>query len=66
MDDCELIEIFKRMDINGDGLLTLEEMKSGFEKLGQPWTQAHEDRFINMDQNGDGQISLEGKSLNLN
>lgn len=64
--DCGLMEKFKCMDINKkkNGLLTMEEMKSEFEKLDLPWTQVHEDRFINMDQNGDGRVSFIGKSLN--
>ena len=64
--DPEILEQFKDLDVNGDGFLTLEEMKTGFEKYGQNWGEADEERFKKMDENGDGKIGLEGmKNLNF-
>ena len=58
--DPEILEQFKDLDVNGDGFVTLEEMKSGFEKYGQSWGEADEERFKKMDENGDGKIGLGG------
>ena len=58
--DPELMTAFKDLDLNGDGFLSMEELKQGFEKYGQKWDEAEEERYKNMDENGDGKVSLEG------
>ena len=35
----DLKEQFKGMDLNGDGMLSKEEIKIGFEKLGKPMSE---------------------------
>merc|ERR1719225_2551775 len=57
--DPELMTAFKDLDLNGDGFLSMEELKQGFEKYGQKWDEAEEERYKNMDENGDGKVSLE-------
>lgn len=49
-------KIFKRKDANADGMLTLEEFKSGLKD--KPLEMA-EKRFGKMDSNGDGKLSLD-------
>ena len=59
--DPDIMKQFEDLDINGDGFLTRDELKQGFEKYGQKWDEAEEERYMKMDQNGDGKVSLEGK-----
>lgn len=49
-------KIFKRKDANGDGMLTLDEFKTGLKD--KPLEMA-EKRFGKMDSNGDGKLSLD-------
>ena len=58
--DPELMTAFKDLDLNGDGFLSMEELKQGFEKYGQKWDESEEERYKKMDENGDGKVSLEG------
>ena len=58
--DPELMTAFKDLDLNGDGFLSMEELKQGFEKYGQKWDECEEERYKKMDENGDGKVSLEG------
>ena len=51
---------FSDLDLNGDGFLSMDELKQGFEKYGQKWDEAEEERYKKMDENGDGKVSLEG------
>ena len=51
---------FSDLDLNGDGFLSMNELKQGFEKYGQKWDEAEEERYKKMDENGDGKVSLEG------
>ena len=58
--EAELLEQFKELDLNGDGFLTMEEMKTAFEKQGQKWDERDEEIFKEVDKNGDGKIAIEG------
>ena len=58
--DPELMTAFSDLDLNGDGFLSMNELKQGFEKYGQKWDEAEEERYKKMDENGDGKVSLEG------
>ena len=51
---------FSDLDLNGDGFLSMNELKQGFEKYGQKWDEAEEERYKKMDENGDGKVSLAG------
>jgi len=57
--EAELLEQFKELDLNGDGFLTMEEMKTAFEKKGQKWDERDEEIFKEVDKNGDGKIAIE-------
>jgi hypothetical protein len=46
---------FKKLDTNGDGALTLQEMKGKGKKDGAKI----EKRFSKLDRNGDGKLSLD-------
>ena len=61
----ELLHDFKELDLNGDGFLTMEEMKTAFAKQGQKWDEKDEALFKEVDKNGDGRIAIEGKFLAL-
>lgn len=63
--EAELLEQFKELDLNGDGFLTMEEMKTAFEKKGQKWDERDEEIFKEVDKNGDGKIAIEGACLCL-
>ena len=57
---------FSDLDLNGDGFLSMNELKQGFEKYGQKWDEAEEERYKKMDENGDGKVSLAGNFFFLN
>ena len=57
----ELLNDFKELDLNGDGFLTMDEMKTAFANLGQKWDEKDEQLFREVDKNGDGRIAIEGK-----
>lgn len=59
-DLSSLKEIFLAMDKNGDGHLTLEELKEGMGKAGLD-TQCIEELFKKMDTDGSGLIDYTGK-----
>ena len=50
-------EIFKKLDTNGDGFLSLDEFKAG--PMGQKDPAKAEEIFKKMDTNSDGKVSLE-------
>ncbi|EGG15839.1 EF-hand domain-containing protein [Cavenderia fasciculata] len=60
IDDRTFItNLFKSLDINGDGKLTKQEIKDGFFKLKIPSTDASIDQFLQFaDENHDGQVTL--------
>jgi len=49
--------IFKKLDTNSDGFLSLEEFKAG--PRGQKDPAKAEEIFKKMDQNGDGKVTLD-------
>jgi len=48
--------LFEELDTNGDGVLTLEEVQAGADKLGMTVQEATE-MFFRLDDNGDGVIT---------
>jgi hypothetical protein len=50
-------EIFKKLDTNGDGSISLEEFKAGPRAQKDP--AKAEEAFKKMDTNGDGKVTLE-------
>lgn len=59
-DVANLKEIFVAMDKNGDGHLTLEEVKDGMSKVGLD-NSSIEELFLKMDTDNSGQIDYTGK-----
>jgi len=55
--------VFKKMDANGDGFISLDEFKKAIESRPQSKLKDHPEMidkvFQRMDTNGDGKISLE-------
>merc|ERR1711976_383390 len=58
MEEDNLLARFEELDINGDGFLTMEEMKAVFEAEGEKWDTEDEEIFQQVDENGDGKISI--------
>ena len=62
----EMIKVFKQTDANGDGKLSVDEMKTALsgmlptESLPAPVVQYLDKQLEEFDNNGDGNISLSG------
>ena len=63
MEEDHLLVRFEELDINGDGFLTMEEMKAVFEAEGEKWDTEDEEIFQQVDENGDGKITIKGTYL---
>ena len=61
MEEDHLLVRFEELDINGDGFLTMEEMKAVFEAEGEKWDTEDEEIFQQVDENSDGKITIRGK-----
>ena len=48
--------IFKAADADGDGQITLEELKAYFTSQGEEWNENWETRFNQADKNSDGML----------
>ena len=65
----EMIKVFKQTDANGDGKLSVEEMKTALsgmlptENLPEPVVEYFDKQLEEFDTNGDGNISLFGKDI---
>ena len=63
----EMIKVFKQTDANGDGKLSVEEMKTALSgmlptgNLPEPVVEYFDKQLEEFDTNGDGNISLSGK-----
>ena len=54
-----VLEGFEKLDQNGDGFLTREEIKEFFKKTGQKWRHSVDEKsFAKTDKDGDGKISI--------
>lgn len=62
--EAELREMFKVFDMDGNGYISAEEFKWTMMNLGQQLTEEGVEEIIKTaDLNGDGQIDLEGISI---
>ena len=60
----ELRMVFKGMDTNGDGTLSMEEIRKGLKEAGQPMPdEALRDLFNAIDADKSGAISFEGNTF---
>ena len=59
----DLRRTFKSMDTNGDGTLSLEELRDALKSVGQPLSnEGMRDLFESLDTNKNGAIDFEGKT----
>ena len=56
--DPRLREAFAKLDINGNGLITKEEIKEVFKKTGRKWESVDDIMFQKTDEDGDGKIEV--------
>ena len=64
-DTVNLDDLFKEFDVDGNGYISAEELKSVLEKLGMKLTDREIKHMIaEADSDGDGVIDLEGWLLN--
>lgn len=60
----ELLEAFRVFDLDNNGYITRDELRTAMEKIGEPVTEMQLTEFINMaDTDKDGKINYEGKEL---
>ena len=55
----EMIEAFKKIDKDGNGFLSKDEIKGVLESNAQKWGHIEEEIFDKADENKDGKISIE-------
>ena len=56
----EMIEAFKKMDEDGNGFLSKEEIQKVLEENCEKWGYFDDDMFAKLDENDDGKISTQG------
>merc|ERR1711894_186139 len=56
----EMSDAFKKMDADGNGFLSKDEIKKVLEENSKTWGHVDDQVFDQVDVNGDGKISLEG------
>ena len=56
----EMSDAFKKMDMNGDGFLTKDEIKEVMKKNSKTWGHVDDGAFDQVDINDDGKISIDG------
>ena len=57
----EMVEAFNKMDADGNGFLSKEEIQKVLEENCEKWGYFDDDMFNKLDENDDGKISTEGK-----
>ena len=58
----EMEEAFKKMDADGNGFLSKEEIKKVLEENSQKWGHVDDELFDKVDEDKDGKVSFEGKT----
>ena len=56
----EMSEAFKKMDADGNGFLSKEEIKKVMEENSKTWGHVDDEAFDQVDVNDDGKISIDG------
>ena len=56
----EMSDAFKKMDMDGDGFLTKDEIKEVMKKNSKTWGHVDDGAFDQVDINDDGKISIDG------
>ena len=56
----EMSDAFKKMDADGNGFLSKDEIKKVLEENSKTWGHVDDQVFDQVDVNGDGKISIEG------
>ena len=56
----EMSDAFKKIDVDGDGFLTKDEIKEVMKKNSKTWGHVDDDAFDQVDINDDGKISIDG------
>ena len=65
-DSKELMEAFRVFDLDNNGYITRDELRTAMEKIGEPVTEVQLTEFITLaDTDKDGRINYEGKQTRL-
>mgnify|MGYP001164292980 FL=1 len=56
----EMSDAFKKMDADGNGFLSKEEIKKVMEENSKTWGHVDDEAFDQVDVNDDGKVSIEG------
>ena len=56
----EMSDAFKKMDADGNGFLSKDEIKKVMEENSKTWRNVDEETFDQVDLNDDGKISIDG------
>ena len=56
----EMSDAFKKMDVDGNGFLSKDEIKKVMEENSKTWGHVDDETFDKVDLNDDGKISIDG------